>query len=72
MNLKRWLFCYVDDNYIGPVYTAWPIMRQLRHLQKRYQSAKSHEVRTERGDSSVVFKRTYKDWAMEQLKRVGN
>lgn len=48
MRLKRNLYLYVNDHYIGPAYTAWPIMRQLRYLQNRYPNAKSHEVTTER------------------------
>lgn len=54
MRMRRWLYCYVDDRYIGPVYTAWPIMRQLRHLQNRYRSATSHEVRTEHPNGGFV------------------
>ena len=67
--MKRWLFCYVDDKYIGPVYTAWPILRQLRHLQQKYQSAKSHEVRTQRDESVVSFSRSTSQWMTEQLQR---
>lgn len=70
MKLKRWLFCYVDDKYIGPVYTAWSIARQLSQLRKRYPNARNMTVSAEH--PSGGFKVTYKDWAMEQLKRVGN
>jgi hypothetical protein len=45
--VRRLLYIYVDDVYIGALWTAWPVSRALRHAQRMRPEGNAHEVTTE-------------------------
>lgn len=44
---RRTLLQYVDNAYVGFVVTAWPLIRAVRELRKKYPDANEWEVTEE-------------------------
>jgi len=47
MKNRRWVYVYLNDEgeYADAKYTAWPLLRVLRHYQQKFPDWTSIEVR---------------------------
>jgi hypothetical protein len=44
---RRLLYVYIDDRYVGALWTAWPLKRALARAKKVRPDAKSWAIETE-------------------------